>query len=101
MAAHFRQPDPGQLLSQMSRRLYATWIAYFELEPTLAERVDVLLPKLAGDLVNMLRDPDSPPVTFADMRIDWSADPAPELEYTAQVATAEADMAETILAAFG
>lgn len=101
LAAHFRILDPNELLDRWPRRLLIYWLTYFQLEPTLADRVDVLLPKLAGDLINLLRDPESPPVTFSDMRIDWAGDPEPPAEYSAQIATAESAMADTILAAFG
>lgn len=84
----------------MNRRLLLYWQAYYELEPTLPERLDILLPKLTADVINLLRDPESPPVTLDQVMIDWAADPPPPVEYSETVADSEQQMADLILAAF-
>lgn len=102
MAAHFRKLDPFRdIVGKLNARQLAYWFAYFELEPTIEERLDLLLPKLAAHIMNMLRAEDSPPVEMSDVRIDWAADPPPPVDYSEQVAASETDMAANIMAAFG
>ena len=93
-----------RILSTLSRQQLAHWIAFLELEPPAADRLDVLLPKLFADLINAGRiNPDAEPVTCDDLRIDWEADPEPEPadgDYAAQTAAKEAEMMATIMTHF-
>ncbi len=85
----------------MTRRQLAYWFAFFDLEPPIADRLDVLLPALFAGLMNMWRAEDSPPILMSELAIDWAGDSPEPVEYTASVATAEETMAAGIMAAFG
>lgn len=70
----------------------------------MADRLDLLLPKLAASMMNMWKSAESEAITVDELRIDWTAAPdetAVVENYTEACQAAEADMARGILAAFG
>lgn len=101
LGAHFRQPDVYQLLIDLSPKQLAYWAAYFQLKPPVADRLDIYLPKLFADLMNMWRSQDSEPITFDELHIDWQTEPPEAVDLTAAHVAAEQRMADAILAAFG
>jgi hypothetical protein len=108
IAAHFRVWDVSELLGPEREPQLHFWLAYFDLCPMLSDQLNVLLPKLFADLLNMWRDPEASPepITCSDLQIDWQQDPPdpaaePEITYTETVKQSELTMAATILAAFG
>jgi hypothetical protein len=101
IAAHFRVLDVSQILKKLNRRQRAYWIAYFDLKPPGADRLDIILPKLFADLMNSQRmSNEAPVVTFNELHIDWQADPPEQVDYTESLKQSQADMVNQILAVF-
>lgn len=101
IAAHFRVLDVSQILQKLNRRQLAHWVAYFDLKPPGADRLDIILPKLFADLINSQRiSNETPVVTLDELHIDWQRDPPESVDYTESLRSSQEQMANQILAVF-
>lgn len=107
VAAHFRIYDFAKLAD--SETLLAHWLEYFRLRPSVADRLDVMLPSYFAGLLNCHRIGDEhgnlpDPITPDRLRFDWMADPTPvpdAAEYAEQAKQQAESMAATVLSFFG
>lgn len=110
VAAWFKIYDPSELAA--NEVLLWHWVEYFRLRPSVADRLDVMLPSYFAGLLNKLTNlgvvlikPETvEPITPDQLRFDWQADPTPvpdAAEFAETSRQKAANMAATVLSFFG